>query len=160
MKLLIARRSSAVVDLSFTLRPSRLAALEGQANDRDLVPGRPTRSGRIPTVKRLIFAVALAAYTPAAKAGEVDSRLAYLLTIEGVSGIATLHGNQVYLGVSELPADVAWIAAGAALKGDEVAGRGVHVYIVRAADLKDVPAVQILCSASARHGRVTLNTCK
>ena len=59
-----------------------------------------------------------------------------------------------------LPEDFSWIVRGAALKAHLAYGSGAHVYLLAdQSKLSEVPAVRLICSASARYGKIEKSDC-
>ena len=85
--------------------------------------------------------------------------------VEYIGGFAEYrieNGNHIWMKfkVDALPSDHAEIVRGAALKAHQAHGSGAHVYLLaHQSKLSEIPAVRLICSATARYGKVEKSDC-
>lgn len=104
----------------------------------------------------LLFCLASQAFARDQKA--LEARLAYLKDIPEVSWVE-IKSNNVYIGLTSRPADLASIVGGAALFGNKAYGFGVHVWAVPAERRNWKVGDPWYCEATGRYGKVEGNSC-
>jgi hypothetical protein len=93
-----------------------------------------------------------------AKAQAVEKEISYL----GDFAEYRVDRNHVWLKfkADDLPADYSTIVRAAAVKAHLAYGSGAHVYLVASGSrLADAPSVRLICSASARYGKIEKSDC-
>ena len=92
---------------------------------------------------------------------KLEESLGYLRSIPEASWVH-FERNSVFVGLLTLTPDLRLVASAAAMAGSRAMDFGCHVYFFEAttAPAKTTDGSLAFCSASARHGKLTSNTCQ
>lgn len=112
----------------------------------------------------MLLTAALACQTtpaPRRSSRSLEPAVAYLRNVPGVAWIH-VNDNRVGIGWKSRPSDLGVITRAAAVNGNRALGFGVHVWSVNAkghTTPTDPTTLPIICTATARNGKVTDSDC-